>query len=89
MSEYLLLKWGSLKGWSFENDTTREAAEKYFNSGTHSLSAMNQHDTPEMKDALCDLIDAVDGEILNDWSGEQYTKEQAKKYVREYGTAAS
>jgi hypothetical protein len=26
----------------------------------------------------------LDGEIQNDWSGETYTKEEAKKYLREY-----
>lgn len=35
--------------------------------------------------ALCNLIDAIDGEIMNDWSGEQMTKEEAKQYVMEYG----
>jgi hypothetical protein len=85
MSEYLLLKWGTLKGWNFEKPETLAAAKKYADFGM-TMSAMAQHDSPDQKQALCDLIDAVDGEIRNDWSGEVYTKEQAKRYVLEYGT---
>lgn len=83
MSEYLLLKWGTLKGWRLETDTSREAAQKYADMGM-SMSAMAQHDSPEQKQALCDLIDAIDGEVTNDWSGEVMTKDEAKKYVMGY-----
>lgn len=48
------------------------------------MGAMQQRDTPEQKQALCDLIDAIDGEILNDWTGKTMTKDEAKKYVTEY-----
>lgn len=85
MSEYLLLKWGTLKGWNLESDKSREAAQKYSDFGM-SMSVMSQSDTPEQKQALCDLIDAIDGEIINDWSGERYSKDEAKKYVLEYRT---
>jgi hypothetical protein len=86
MSEqYLLLKWGTLKGWNLGDNEAALAAAKRYAEGGMSMSAMAQHDTDAQKDALCDLIDAIDGEITNDWSGERYTKEQAKAYVREYG----
>jgi hypothetical protein len=84
-SEYLLLKWGTLKGWSIKSDAARAAAQAYLDIGEHSLSAMAQHDTDEQKAALCALIDAIDGPITNDWSGEDMTKDEAKKYVLEYG----
>lgn len=83
MSEYLLLKWGTLKGWNLETEASKAAAQRYADFGM-SMSAMAQHDSPEQKQALCDLIDAVDGPITNDWSGEKMTKEEAKKYVLEY-----
>jgi hypothetical protein len=84
MAEYLLLKWGTLKGWDFgENETARAAAKRYA-AGGMTLSAMSQRDTPEQKQALCDLIDAINGPITNDWSGETMTKDEAKRYVREY-----
>jgi hypothetical protein len=49
-----------------------------------NVSAMEQMDTPEQKKLLCDLIDAVDGPIRNDWSGDLMSKEEAKKYIMEY-----
>ena len=79
MSEYLLLKWGTLKGWNLESDKSLEAAQKYADMGM-ALGAMQQRDTPEQKQALCELIDAIDGEITNDWSGEVMSKDEAKKY---------
>lgn len=84
--EYLLLKWGTMKGWNLgENEAARAAAKRYNEAGSVSMSAMAQHDTPEQKQALCDIIDAINGPIQNDWTGEQMTKDEAKKYVLEYG----
>lgn len=83
--EYLLLKWGTLKGWNLgENEAARAAAQRYDEAGPVLMSAMAQHDTPEQKQALCDIIDAINGPITNDWSGEEMTKDEAKKYVLEY-----
>ena len=45
---------------------------------------MEQHDTPEQKQIICDIIRAVDGPITNDWSGETMTPDEAVKYVMEY-----
>jgi len=84
MGEYLLLKWGTLKGWNIESKAASVAFQRYVDGGM-CVSAMAQHDTPEQKQALCDLIDAIDGEISNDWSGETMTKDEAKKYVLDYG----
>lgn len=83
--ERLTLKWGTVKGWKLEEDGPALVALKRWAEGGHSLSAMCQHDTPEQKQAICDAIDALDGEIYNDWSGKTMTKEEAKKYVMEYG----
>jgi hypothetical protein len=49
-----------------------------------SYSCMAQKDTPEQKQLICELIDAFDGEIQNDWSGEMMTKDEAKDYVMTY-----
>ena len=83
MSEYLLLKWGTLKGWSIQSDAARDAAKRYAEGGM-AMGAAQQHDTADQKQALCDLIDAIDGPITNDWSGQQMSKDEAKKYVLEY-----
>jgi hypothetical protein len=81
----LLLKWGTLKGWDLKSEDAREALRKYADIGTHAAGAMQQHDTDEQRAALCELIDAINGKITNDWSGEVMTKEAAKDYVLNYG----
>ena len=82
---YILLKWGTLKGWDLRgNEATKAKLVEWEKLGS-SLSAMAQHDTPEQKQLLCQAIDMFDGEIQNDWSGEKYTKEQAKDYIMKYG----
>ena len=83
--DVLTLKWGTLKAWRFESEAAISAAQKYNDAGPQSMSAMMQKDNLEQVKALCGIIDAVNCEhIYNDWSGEKMTKEQAKKYVREY-----
>lgn len=81
----LLLKWGTLKGWWLKSEAALAAFKAYAETGTHSAGAMSQRDTPEQKAALCALIDAIDGTIQNDWSGEAMTKDEAKAYVTGYG----
>ena len=86
MSEQsLTLKWGTIKGWNgiTEGTPAREALERY-HAESVSMDVMQQNDTDAQTQALCDLIDAIVGEIYNDWSGENMTKDEAKKYVREY-----
>jgi hypothetical protein len=85
MTDSLLLKWGTLKGWDLESEAAQAAARVYLDTGEHSMSAMLQRDTDEQKEALCALIDAIDGTITNVWSGEDMTKDEAKAYVRKYG----
>lgn len=83
MAERLLLKWGTLKGWNLESEKSRGIMKRYIDLGA-SMSAMAQHDSPDQKTIICELIDALDGEIQNDWSGEKMSKDEAKQYVQEY-----
>ncbi len=84
MSECLGLKWGTLKYWDFgENERALAAYNKWFYLGS-CTSAMAQNNTPEQKELICEIIDAINGPIKNDWSGEEMTKDEAKKYVMEY-----
>lgn len=82
--DYIALKWGNLKGWELKTDAARKAAAAFASSGI-GMSCMQRLNEVQ-KTALCDLIDALDGEIMNDWSGEKMTKDEAKKYVMEYGS---
>ncbi|WP_299327585.1 hypothetical protein [Parasphingopyxis sp.] len=83
-TEHLLLKWGTLKGWSFNEGSAAHEAFKRYHEEPTSMGAMQQRDTDTQKQAICDMIDAVDGPITNDWTGEDMTRDEAKEYVLEY-----
>lgn len=85
MAETLTLKWGTLKGWDgIKSEKSRSILQRYLDIGA-SYSVMTQHDTPEQKQLICELIDSVDGEIWNDWDGKTMGKDEAKNYVTTYG----
>lgn len=81
----LILKWGNVNGWDGLKEGTPawDAMRAYLDSG-QGIAAM-QHQTPEQRELICNLIDAIDGEIWNDWDGVVMTKNEAKAYVRDYG----
>lgn len=86
----LTLKWGTLKAWHFrsldDNPELNEALDFYNESVSQSVSAMAQDRTGLHNEALCKIIDAVRcDEIYLDWDGKYVSKEEAKKYVNEYG----
>lgn len=82
MAESLTLKWGTIKGWNGLSDESIAILQRYADLGM-ALGAMQQKDTPEQKQIICELIDAVD-EVWNDWEGKTMTKDEAKTYVMEY-----
>lgn len=87
-NDYILLKWGTLKGWCFKsNPKAFEIFKKYATLGM-SLGCAQQEDTPEQKELLCDLIRAHEGPITSDWDGKELTKEEAVAYVTNYGKEA-
>jgi hypothetical protein len=83
MTEHLLLKWGTIKGWHDLTEKSVEIMRRLFPKGV-PFSAMSDRLDPERQTILCELIDQLDGEIKNDWSGEIMSKDEAKKYVMEY-----
>jgi hypothetical protein len=83
MAESLLLKWGTVKGWDGLTDKSLEIMKRFFADGVCMSAAMDKPDDAR-RTILCELIDQLDGEIQNDWSGEMMTKEAAKDYVRNY-----
>lgn len=84
MSESLLLKWGTIKGWSDLSDASVGIVKRYFQEGVPASCATDRPNE-DRKEILCELIDQLDGEIQNDWSGEILSKDAAKEYVRSYG----
>lgn len=87
--DHLLLKWGTLKGWHFEepNEAALTLLREYHDIGA-ALGAMQQRDTPRQKEIICELIDLCEGTITNDWDGIDYSKVQAKQYVMDYPSRA-
>lgn len=83
MSGTIWLKWGTVKGWENLDAVAIAAMERFAELGM-SVGAMQQEMTPAHVDALCNVIDAVDEPIHNDWSGEEMSRDEAKRYVREY-----
>ena len=83
--EHITLKWGTLKSWNLTSEKGRELLKKYIELG-FSLSAGEQKDTAEQKELICKMIDECSAEnIYLDWDGKNVSKDEAKKYVMEYG----
>ena len=80
----LTLKWGTLKGWHFHSARGKELLQEYVELGA-SMGAAQQKDTPRQKEIICELVDECNGEIWNDWEGKKMSKEEAKRYVLDYG----
>jgi hypothetical protein len=88
-TDHLSLKWGTLKAWNLTSEKGRELLKRYLELGS-SPGAMTQHDTPEQKGLICQMIDECNAEtIYLDWDGVDLTKDEAKRYVMEYGQRAS
>ena len=83
--DYLSLKWGTLNAWHLHSEKGSELLRRYFELGT-SLGAMTQRDTPEQKELICQMIDECNAPtIYLDWEGKDVSKDEAKRYVMEYG----
>lgn len=82
--DHISLKWGTLKSWHLHSEKGKELLQKYHSLG-YSMSGMTQNDTPEQKELICQMIDECNADtIYIDWDGTYVSKEDAKKYVREY-----
>lgn len=84
MSESLELKWGTLKAWDLNEDGLAFKALKKLNN--LSLSAMMNHHDDSQREIICEIIDNLDAEdVYLNWEGKYVSKEEAKKYIMEYG----
>ena len=83
--DYLSLKWGTLKAWKVSSAAAIELLREYHAIGS-SASAMSQKDTPRQKEIICALIDECQAPtIYLNWDGKYVSKDEAKRYVKEYG----
>lgn len=83
-NDNLLLKWRTVKGWYFEDSECEafQLLKKYLED--FPASCMTDRPDEARKKLLCEVIDKMDGEIQEDWSGEILTKQAAKDYVMTY-----
>jgi hypothetical protein len=83
----IILKWGTLKGWSFASDRSKawKLIKKY--AEKMPISCACHKPTLKERKLLCEAIDAHNGIIWNDWDDVKMTKREAKKYIMEYGNA--
>lgn len=87
--DYLCLKWGTLKAWNFHSKKAVKLLEEYGSLGS-AWGAAQRRDTPRQKEIICELIDEGDFEtVYLDWDDKDVSKEEAKKYVMEYGLPPS
>jgi len=85
-TNYLTLKWGTLKSWDFTNSKKGKKLLKEYHKIGASFSAMTQHDTIRQKEIICELIDLCDSDtIYLQWDGKDVSKQEAKDYVMNYG----
>jgi len=85
-NEYLTLKFGRLKAWSFKEDNIKanELLTEY-ETPFNNPSLILQTITDRQKEIICELIDIVSAEeIYLDWDEEYVSKQQAKEYVKNY-----
>lgn len=76
---------GSLKAWEIHNPETFELLKQWHALGSCG-SAIAHRDTPEQKELICKIIDAVDcDEIYLSWNAQYVSKEKAKEYVMTFG----
>lgn len=82
MTPKLFLKWRTYKGHKIElGGNNEQLLRAYFDAGAQCMSAALHHDTSAQTAALIALIRGFEGEIWNDWSGEQMTPGEAVEYV--------
>lgn len=84
-NDYITLKWGTLKPCHLTNPALDPLIEEYDREGGSNISAMAQRDTPRQKEIICEMIEIIGKPVLNDWSGEEMSVEEAKEYVMNYG----
>ena len=82
----MTLKWGTLKAWELNSEHAKKVAEEIDTRGLQwSMGAAQQVMTDAHRQAVCDLIDALDCDtVYLDWDGKDVSKEEAKQYVMEY-----
>jgi hypothetical protein len=80
MQDELSLKWGKMKSWSLRSGPARVAGQKYIDLAK-AIKWEDWDGSDAQKQCLCEIIDAVNCDITNDWNGSVISKADAKRYV--------
>lgn len=80
----ITLKWGTLKGWSPKTEAYKNLLRKYFDLGT-TMGCAQQRDTDEQNNLLVEMVSLPGMKIYLDWDGKYIEKDEAVKYITEYG----
>lgn len=85
-SDFLRLKWGTLKAWDFSNSPEALAAYQEYYDIEESKTVGLEVDTPRQKELICKMIDTVNGQVTIWWNDPNtQTREDAKEYIMNYG----
>jgi hypothetical protein len=82
----LIFKFGAIKHTSLHSAAAKAANDAY-KAARDQSGRPNRRDTPEDRKRICDLIDAIDGYIVEETSAYPMTKDEAKRYVMGSGAA--
>lgn len=83
--DHLSLKWGTLKSWGLHSEKGQSLLKRYFDLGT-SADAMTANDDQEQKELICQMIDECNAPTIHlVWEGIDVPKDEAKRYVLDYG----
>jgi hypothetical protein len=88
MTNELSLKWGTIKGCSYDPNTpTGKKFLELVEEFDKEPSGMMHSNSERQREILYELIDLTEDPegIYLDWDGKYVSKEEAKKYIREYG----
>lgn len=85
--DYLCLKFGSLKEWSFHSKKAKKLLNEFSKIGIASGGLIMHENTNRQKEIICELIDEGNfNKVFLDWDGKFVSKERAKKYITNYGS---
>ena len=80
LKDQMSLKFGQVKSWSLNTPEARRVGTIYIERAK-ATKWEDWDGSDEQKRLVCDIIDALDGRITSDWTGELITKDEAKRYI--------
>lgn len=85
-SPEIILKWGTLKGWSriAEGSEAYALLAKYHQEGV-AFGCAGQVDSPSQKQVLIDIVRLPGISIYLDWDGKYVNSDEAVEYLNNYG----